>query len=44
MTLEQEEELALLRHKRNMQGKEDPYNEMDMHEGSGYNSPSIGEV
>ncbi len=44
MTLEQEEELALLRHKRNMQGKEDPNNDLDMDEFSGYDSPSIGEV
>ncbi len=44
MTFEQEEELALLRHQRNMQRKEDLNGDVDMDQVSGYNSPFFGEV
>jgi len=43
-TLEQEEQLALLRHQRNMQSAEDPNGNLDMDQACGYNSPYLGEV
>ena len=44
MTLEQEEELALVRHQKNMQIKADPGNDSAMDQVSGYHSPFFGEV
>lgn len=43
-TLEQEEQLALLRHQRNKQREQDPNGDLDMDQASGYDGPFLGEV
>ena len=44
MTLEQEEELAFLRHQRNLQINEDANDDLDMDQVSDFNSPFVREV
>ena len=44
MTMEQEEELAFLRHQRNTQSKDESRDDLDMDQDSGFNSPFVGEV